>query len=697
MSAPEDPGRLAYPYSRRIDQVDDYHGTPVADPYRWLEDLDSAETRKWIIEQNALTEDYLSSLAGRDDIRERITHLWNFEKFGAPFQENGRYFYFRNSGLENQSVLYTMGGLGEEARVLLDPNLLSEDGTVALTVAKASPHGQLFAYGVSAQGSDWQEIRIRDVDTALDLEDRLNWVKFSMISWSRDSKGFFYSRYDEPGSDDAFVGANYYQKLYYHRIGTSQQEDVLVYDDPDEKERGFMGQVSDDGRYLIIHVRLGTETRNRIYAKELGSGASLDDRRVVKLLDQFDARYEFVGNNGTEFWIQTDNGAPRARLVGVDLEHPEPEHWREIIPECDATLESVVAVSGGFIAAYLEDAHSCLESHGLDGAHIRTLPLAGLGTVIEFSGKPSETECFYSYTSFTSPPTIYRYDVATGANEVFRRPALDVPADQFETRQVFYRSKDGTRVPMFIAHRRGLDLDEARPTLLYGYGGFNISVTPTFSVPRIAWLEMGGVYAVANIRGGGEYGEDWHQSGVGRNKQKGLDDFIAAGEWLIENGYTNRTRLAISGGSNGGMLVGAATTQRPDLFAATVPAVGVMDLLRFHKFTIGWAWVSDYGSPDNAEDFPVLYACSPYHNLVDGTDYPATLVTTGDHDDRVVPSHSFKFAAALQAAQGGARPTLIRIAVSAGHGMGKPTSMQIEEAADVLTFLKGVLEIPNDK
>ena len=684
---------LTYPYSRRVDQVDDYHGTPVSDPYRWLEDLDSAETRKWIVEQNALTEDYLLSLEGRNEIRERITHLWNFEKFGAPFRENGRYFYFRNSGLENQSVLYTMGSLGEEARVLLDPNQLSEDGTLALVVYQPSPDGQLFAYSVSSQGSDWQEIRIRDVENARDLEDRLEWVKFSLISWSRDAKGFFYSRYDEPVSDNVFAGANYRQKLFHHRVGTSQEEDVLVYDDPDEKERGFMGVVSEDGCYLVIHVRLGTETRSRIYVKDLGSGSEVGDRRVVKLLDDFDARYEFVGNDGTEFWIQTDNGAPRGRLIGVNLEHPEPENWREIVSERDATLESVVPVSGGFIASYLEDAHSRLECYARDGTHLRTLPLAGLGTVTEFSGKASETECFYAYTSFTLPPTIYRYDIETGVNEVFRRPEIDIPTDAFETHQAFYESKDGTRVPMFIVHRRGLELDGSRPTLLYGYGGFNISVTPTFAVSRIAWLEMGGVYAVANIRGGGEYGEEWHQSGVGRNKQKGLDDFVAAGEWLIENGYTNRDRLAISGGSNGGMLVGAAMTQRPDLFAATVPAVGVMDLLRFHKFTIGWAWVSDYGSPDDPADFPVLYSCSPYHNLVEGTDYPATLVTTGDHDDRVVPSHSFKFAAALQAAQGGERPALIRIAVSAGHGMGKPTSMQIEEAVDVLTFLKGVLHV----
>ena len=678
---------LNYPESRRVDQVDDYHGHQVADPYRWLEDMDSDETRRWIAAQNEVTEQYLSQAPGRSEILQRVTDLWNFERFGVPFKEGGRYFYFRNSGLENQAILYTMEKLGGEPRVLLDPNTLSSDGTVALGAYAPSRDGRFLAYSLSAGGSDWQHILVREVDSGADLDDRLEWVKFSNISWRADHEGFFYCRYDEPSGDE-FAGENYHQKLYYHRLGTSQAEDRLVYDNPDEKEWGFGGQVTEDGRYLIIHIRKGTEPKHCVYFKDFGESDAVDDRRVVKLLDSFDARYEFVGNEGEEFWFLTDRDAPRARLVGIDLRAPDPSGWREIVPETDATLEVVVAAGDVFVAGFLEHAHSRVELFATDGRLLRELELPGMGSVAAFAGKIGDREAFYAYTDFTSAPTIYRYDLATGKNEVFRSPRIDVAPTRFETKQVFYQSRDRTRVPMFLVHRTGLEPDGNNPTLLYGYGGFNISVTPAFSVRNLAWLEMGGVYAVANIRGGGEYGEDWHQSGIRRNKQNGIDDFVSAAEWLISNRYTNRKRLAIHGGSNGGMLVAACMVQRPDLFAAVVPAVGVMDLLRFDKFTIGWAWRSDYGSPDNPDDFPVLRACSPYHNLREGTEYPATMLTTGDHDDRVVPCHSFKFAAALQAAQAGQNPALIRVAVSAGHGMGKPTSMQIEEAADVLTFLK---------
>ena len=669
-----------YPVSRRVDHVDDYHGRKVADPYRWLEGLDSEETRQWVADQNEVTFGYLSQIPGREDIRGRITDLWNYEKFGVPFKEGNRYFYFRNSGLENQAVLYTMGDLADESRVLLDPNTMSAEGTVALAAYRPSRDGTLFAYGVSAQGSDWQYIQVRDVASGEDLEDRLDWVKFSNISWDKDSEGFFYSRYDEPVGDQ-FAAANYYQKLYYHRMGTSQSDDILVYDHPGEKEWGFWGEVSEDGRYLVIHVRQGTEPKSRIYYKDLEATPDVGDRKVVKLLDRFDARYEFVGNDGTRFWILTDLDAPRARLVGIDLSRPGPTDWTEIVPESKETLESVVAAHDCLVAGHLEHASSRVDVFSKDGRHLRTLDLPGIGTVAGFSGKVGEPELFYAYTGFTLPTTIFRHDLETGESEVFRQPQINASTNEFETRQVFFESPDGTRVPMFLVHRSDLDLDGTHPTLLYGYGGFNISVTPSFSVRNLAWLEMGGVYA-------GEYGEEWHQAGSGHNKQNGLDDFVAAAEWLISNRYTTSSRLAINGGSNGGMLVGACMTARPELFRAVVPAVGVMDLLRFHKFTIGWAWTSDYGSPDNPEDFDVLYACSPYHNLREGVRYPATLITTGDHDDRVVPSHSFKFAAAIQAAQAGPNPVLIRVAVSAGHGLGKPTSMQIEEAADVLAFLK---------
>ncbi len=677
---------LNYPESRRVDRVDDYHGHPVADPYRWLEDMDSDETRRWITAQNEVTEQYLSRVPGRGEILQRVTELWNFERFGVPIKEGGRYFYFRNSGLENQAILYTMEQLDGEPRVLLDPNTMSSDGTLALGAYAPSRDGRLLAYSVSASGSDWQHILVRDVASGADLVDRLEWVKFSDISWTADHDGFFYCRYDEPSVDE-FAGENYFQKLFYHRLGTSQSEDRLVYDNPDQKEWGFSGHVTEDGRYLIIHIRKGTEPKHCIYFKDLHESNSMDDRNVVKLLDGFDARYEFVGNAGVEFWFLTDHEAPRARLVGVDLRRNDPSDWREIIPEEDATLEAVVAVGDCFVAGFLEHAHSRVGLFGRDGRHVRGLDLSGKGSVAGFAGKGNDPEAFYAYTDFTSAPRIYRYDVVTGKNEVFRSPRIDT-ANQFETQQVFYQSADGTRVPMFLVYGAGLELDGNNPTLLYGYGGFNVSVTPAFSVRNLAWLEMGGVYAVANIRGGGEYGEEWHQSGIRRNKQNGIDDFVAAAEWLISNHYTNSNRLAIHGGSNGGMLVGACLTQRPDLFAAVVSAVGVMDLLRFDKFTIGWAWRSDYGSPDDPDDFHVLRACSPYHNLREGTEYPATMLTTGDHDDRVVPCHSFKFAAALQSAQSSPSPALIRIALSGGHGMGKPTAMQIEEAADVLTFLK---------
>jgi prolyl oligopeptidase len=678
--------------------VDIYHGQPVPDPYRWLEDLDSEQTRAWIEAQNHLTFNYLQQIPARQRIRERLTQLWNYEKYSQPFKEGGRYFYFKNDGLQNQSVLYTQESLEGQARVLLDPNTFSEDGTVALAgiaISRARDSGaehagRYLAYGLSCSGSDWQEWKVRDIETGEDLPDHLRWVKFSGASWTLDGQGFFYSRYDEPAPGSEYESANYFQKLYYHRLGTSQSEDVLVYHRPDQKEWGFAGGVTEDGNYLIISVWRGTDPKNLIFYKDLRDPQS----PVVELIREFEAEYSFVGNDGSRFWLLTDCQAPRRRLVAIDLE--QPDQVQEVIPEAEETLQGVSLINNQFVAFYLKDAHTQIKTFALDGSYLGEIPLPGLGSASGFGGKRYDTETFYTFTSFTTPPTIYRYDFTSGTSTLFRQPQVDFDPQAYEVQQVFYTSKDGTRIPMFLVHRRGLARTGDHPTLLYGYGGFGISLTPSFSVGLVAWLEMGGVYAQPSLRGGGEYGEEWHQAGTKLNKQKVFDDSIAAAEWLIAHGYTNPAKLAISGGSNGGLLVGACLVQRPELFAAALPAVGVFDMLRFHKFTIGWAWISEYGSPENPEEFKALYAYSPLHNLKPGTAYPATLITTADHDDRVVPAHSFKFAAALQAAQGGSQPILIRIDTKAGHGAGKPTSKLIEEAADRWAFLVQVLGIPWD-
>lgn len=670
--------------------VDIYHGQPVPDPYRWLEDLDSEQTRAWIEAQNQLTFDYLRQIPARQRLLERLTQLWNYERYSQPFKEGNRYFYFKNDGLQNQSVLYTQESLEAEARVLLDPNTFSEDGTVALSGIAISRDGRYLAYGLSRSGSDWQEWKVRDIETGEDLPDHLRWVKFSGASWTLDGQGFFYSRYDEPAPGSEYESANYFQKLYYHRLGTPQSEDVLVYHRPDQKEWGFAGGVTEDGNYLIISVWRGTDPKNLIFYKDLRDPQS----PVVELIREFEAEYSFVGNDGSRFWLLTDCQAPRRRLVAIDLE--QPDRVQEVIPEAEETLQGVSLINNQFVAFYLKDAHTQIKTFALDGSYLGEIPLPGLGSASGFGGKRYDTETFYTFTSFTTPPTIYRYDFTSGTSTLFRQPQVDFDPQAYEVQQVSYTSKDGTRIPMFLVHRRGLARTGDHPTLLYGYGGFGISLTPSFSVGLVAWLEMGGVYAQPSLRGGGEYGEEWHQAGTKLNKQKVFDDFIAAAEWLIAHGYTNPAKLAISGGSNGGLLVGACLVQRPELFAAALPAVGVFDMLRFHKFTIGWAWISEYGSPENPEEFKALYAYSPLHNLKPGIAYPATLITTADHDDRVVPAHSFKFAAALQAAQGGSQPILIRIDTKAGHGAGKPTSKLIEEAADRWAFLVQVLGIPWD-
>jgi prolyl oligopeptidase len=682
LAAQDGAGVLSYPKPKTVEQVDDYHGVKVADPYRWLEDTDSTDTHAWVEAENKVTFGYLEQIPYRKTIRDRMMKLWNFERFTVPQQQGGRYFYQHNNGLQNQNVLLVAEALNAEPRQLLDPNTLSSDGTVALGGEAITDDGKLMAYGTAASGSDWQEWHVRDVDTGKDLPDLIKWVKFSGASWSKDGKGFYYSRYDEP-KGTALRDANYFQKLYYHQLGTAQSEDKLIYERPDNKELGFGGSVTNDGRYLVIFVFQGTSPKNRLYYKDL----TKPDSEVVKLLDDFDAQYQFIDNDGPVFWIQTDLDAPRGKLIAIDTRHPEKANWKTVVAQSADKLENVNVVDNLFLIGYLKDAKTEVRVHDLHGKFLRNVDLPGIGTAAGFGGKRKDKETFYSFTSFISPTTIYRYDPETGKSSVFKQPKVDFDATKYETKQVFYNSKDGTRIPMFLTYKKGLKLDGQNPTLLYAYGGFDISLTPGFSIPTVVWLEMGGIYAQPNLRGGGEYGEDWHLAGTKAKKQNVFDDFIAAAEWLIANKYTSTPKLAIRGGSNGGLLIGAMLTQRPDLFGATLPLVGVMDMLRFQKFTIGWAWTSDYGSSDNSDDFKALYAYSPLHNLKPGTKYPPTLIATADHDDRVVPGHSFKFAATMQADQAGTAPVLIRIETKAGHGAGKPISKIIDQTADEWSFV----------
>jgi prolyl oligopeptidase len=683
---------FTYPKAKKVDHVDDYHGTKVADPYRWLENPDADDTRAWVEAENKLTFAFLDQIPQRAKLKERLTKLWNYEKYLPPFKEGGRYFYYKNDGLQNQNVLYVTDTLEGAPRVLLDPNKLSVDGTVALSGLAISHDGKLMAYSLSSSGSDWQEWKVRDVTSGKDLEDHLKWSKFSGASWTLDNKGFFYSRYDEPNEKTKLEDANYFQKLYYHRIGTRQAEDVLVYERKDQKEWGFGGSVTEDGRYLIINVWQGTSPKNLLFYKDLKT----KDAKVVELVKDFEASYSFIGNDGGIFYFRTDLKAPRGRVIAIHTEKPEKTNWQELVAESTDTIDGesgVSFVNDQFIVPYLKDARSNIKVFDQRGKLIREVELPGIGTVQGFGGKRKDKETFYLFTGFTTPTTVYRYDLPAGKSTVWRAPKVDFNPNDYETKQVFYTSKDGTKIPMFITHKKGLKLDGNNPTYLYAYGGFNVSLTPAFSISNLVWMEMGGVYAQPNLRGGGEYGEAWHEAGTKLKKQNVFDDFIAAAQWLIANNYTSTPKLAIGGGSNGGLLVGACMTQRPDLFGAALPAVGVMDMLRFQKFTIGWAWTSDYGSSDNADDFQALYKYSPLHNIKPGTAYPPTLVTTADHDDRVVPAHSFKFAATMQEAQVGSQPILIRIETKAGHGAGKPTAKIIEEIADKWGFLVKVLRM----
>jgi len=674
--------RWAYPDTPTVAQFDDYHGVVVADPWRWLEDLDSPQTHAWVNAENRLTFSFLNTIPERKAIAERLARLWNYERVQTPVKRGGRLFFRRNNGLQNQAVLFVQDAPGAEPRVLLDPNKLSEDGTVALAGTSFSEDGHWMAYSLAAAGSDWSDWFVRNVDTGKDTGDHLQWTKFTGASWTRDGKGFFYSRYPEPPEDQSRKAANKNNKLFFHKLGEDQARDELIYERPDHPDWGFNARVTEDGRWLLIAGWQGTDPRARIWYRDLQEGGS-----IQPLLTAFDAAYDFIGNEGTTWFFRTDKDAPRGRVIAFDVEHPEPAGWREILPEREDALQSVSFLDHSLVARYLHDATSSVEVFDPQGKRRFPVDLPALGTAGAFSGRPDEPVAYYSFTSFTYPTTIYSIDLESGKSTVFRRPKVDFRPGDYEVEQVWYPSKDGTQVPMFLVHRRGLVRDGNNPVYLYGYGGFNISLTPSFRASNLVWLEMGGIYAMPNLRGGGEFGEAWHKAGSVLHKQNVFDDFIAAAEWLIANKYTRREKLAIGGGSNGGLLVGACLTQRPDLYGAALPAVGVLDMLRFHKFTIGWAWASDYGTSDDPEQFKVLRSYSPYHNIHPGVHYPPTLITTADHDDRVVPAHSFKFAAALQKAQGGPDPVLIRIETRAGHGAGKPVGKIIAEAADRWAFL----------
>jgi prolyl oligopeptidase len=677
--------KLHYPQTTKVDQKDTYAGNVVvADPYRWLETdvRESDDVRAWVEAENRVTFDYLGSLPYRETIRKRLAALWNYEKYTIPQKKGGRYYFRKNSGLQNQSVLYVESSLSDTPRVLIDPNPWSKDGTIALTQIKPSEDGRYLAYGVAEAGSDWVTWHVMEVESGNVLSDELRWIKFNSPAWTKDSKGFFYSRFPKP-EGSALQSLNKNHKVYYHRVATPQSSDTLVYERREQPDWGFGPTVTEDGRYLVLTVSKGTAERYQILVRDLSDPYAAP----VTLIDKFENEYALIGNDGPLFYFKTDVDAPRRRLVAIDINRPERANWKEVLPQGSDVLRDVSYVGGNFIAQYLKDAHSEVKVYSADGKLIHSVDLGSIGTAAGFEGEQNDSETFYSFESFTVPPSIYRYDVATGEKRLVFQSKVNFDPSQYEVKQIFYNSKDGTRVPMFIAHRRGIRLDGNNPTLLYGYGGFNVAQVPRFSVSKLVWMQMGGVSAIANLRGGSEYGEQWHEGGMKLKKQNVFDDFIAAAEWLIANKYTRPQKLAIQGGSNGGLLVGAAMTQRPDLFGAALPAVGVMDMLRFQRFTAGRFWVDDYGSSDNPEEFKAIYAYSPYHNLKKGTSYPATLVTTADHDDRVVPGHSFKFAAALQEDQAGSAPVLIRIETRAGHGAGKPITKQIDESADQWSFL----------
>ncbi len=673
----------AYPATKTVDHTDDYHGTVVADPYRWLEDdvRVSPEVADWVTRQNEVTFSYLNEIPEREAIRKRLEELWNYEKRGAPFKKGGRYYYLKNDGLQNQSVVWVQESLKAAPEVLLNPNTWSADGTASLGAYAFSDDGKYVTYAINEAGSDWRTWRIMEIATRTVLDDELHWSK-SGAAWTKDGTGIFYGRFAEPAEGEKYQALAYNMKVYYHRVGTPQSDDTLVYERPDHPEWGFEPEVTDDGRYLVLTAWIGTDDRYSLFVQDLND----PNAKPQHLIGDFDADYSCFGNDGETFYFRTTHSAPNGRAIAVDLKNPAPEHWREVIAERPEMLGILAHVGGHFTASYLKDARSQVVVYSKAGEVVREVQFPGLGTAKGFGGHADDSETFYEFASFAMPPSIYRYDVATGESTQLWQATVDMTPADYVTEQVFYESRDGTRVPMFITRKKETKLDGNNRCLLFGYGGFNIPSTPTFSVSKLLWIERGGIYALANLRGGGEYGEEWHKAGTKLQKQNVFDDFIAAAEWLIAKNYTKPELLTIQGRSNGGLLVGAAMTQRPELFGCALPAVGVMDMLRFQNFTAGRYWTDDYGSSDNPDEFKAIYAYSPYHNLKPGTCYPPTLVTTADTDDRVVPGHSFKFAARLQEMQACKNPTLIRIDTKAGHGGGKPTSKQIEEFADELAF-----------
>ena len=673
---------LKYPVTTKSDQVDDYHGTQVADPYRWLEDQEDPKLREWIDAQNEVTFGYLDQIPFRKQLQERLEKIWNYPKYGTPFKRGSNYFYYKNDGLQNQSVLYRMKSMDDEGSLFLDPNKFSEDGTTSLTTFSVSKDGNTVCYGTSAGGSDWNEYFVMDIESGEKKSDHLKWIKFSGASWK--DNGFYYGRFAEPVEGQELSSQNENKKIYYHTLGTDQSEDVLVFEDPENPKRSIYAGTTEDERFLLLYMSEGATSDNALSVKDLNAG---DDAPIIPIITNFDNNYDVVDNIGDELLVITNKNAPRKRLIKINVNNPAEENWVELIPERAEVLNGVDFCGDKLIANYLQNAATNLYAFDTDGNEVGAIELPTIGTVGGFNSKKGEPIGFFTFTSFNYPATAFKYNAVENTTEVFRKSAVEFNSDDYVTTQKFFKSKDGASIPMFITHKKGVELNGKNPTLLYGYGGFNVNILPFFSLSNVPFLENGGVYAVATLRGGGELGEEWHKAGMLDQKQNVFNDFIAAAEYLIDQNYTSPDYLAINGGSNGGLLVGAATCQRPDLFRVALPAVGVMDMLRFHKFTIGHAWVVEYGSSENAEDFPNLYGYSPIHNLKKGTQYPATMVLTADHDDRVVPAHSFKYIATLQEMHTGPNPVVIRIETMAGHGAGKPTSKIIEESADKLAFL----------
>ncbi|MEA2040920.1 MAG: prolyl oligopeptidase family serine peptidase [Bacteroidota bacterium] len=679
--------QYTYPETRKDTVVDDYFGTKVPDPYRWLEDDNSEETKAWVQAQIKVTDNYLNAIPFKDSIKNRLTEIYNYEKYSTPFREGGKYFWFKNNGLQNQSVLYLQNSLEDEAKVLLDPNTLSEDGTIALSGLGISENGKYLAYSVSSGGSDWQEIFVKNIETGKQTQDNIKWVKFSGINWYKD--GFFYSRYPAPDQNKELSGANEFQKVYYHKLGTIQEEDILIFENKTQPSYMYGISLSENEKYIFLYESKST-SGNALYFSELNL-TKIDFKAIQT---DFDSDFRVIDHVDGKFLVLTNNKASRYRLMAVDPMNPEEENREIIIPESEDVLRSVTLAGNNIVANYMHDAHSKLKLFDLNGKNAKDLKLPGIGSIGGFSGKKGESIAFYTFSSYTVPPVIYSYDFESQKSEIYRETKIKgINFDDYETKQVFYKSKDGTQIPLFITHKKHLNKNSENHTLLYGYGGFNISLTPSFSITRMIWMENGGVFAVANLRGGGEYGEDWHKAGTKLNKQNVFDDFIAAGEYLIEEKYTNSEKLAIEGGSNGGLLVGAVSNQRPELFAVSVAHVGVMDMLRYQYFTIGRAWRADYGLSEDSLMFDYLYNYSPLHNISKDAEYPAVLVITADHDDRVVPAHSFKYMATLQEKYSGQEPVMIRIEAKAGHGAGKPVSKRIEESADIYGFIYKNMEI----